>query len=67
MSAYLKKYTTPAACYRKAPVRRESRMERLYRQRRHYRLDTTRAAADLIPHEGKPVVFTIITNQPRKG
>lgn len=51
MSNYLDTYKTPAACYRKAPVRRETDMERFTRLWWDLR-DSDTIAVIHEPHEG---------------
>ncbi len=69
--SYLDTYKTPAACHRKAPVRRETTLERVKRQ--YYSMvDWQRERSQLIPHEGPPVppVQDPISHQyytPKKG
>lgn len=47
-------------------ARRETHLEMLHR-RRTYKLETRVAIRDNLPSDSKPIVFTHITNQPRKG
>jgi hypothetical protein len=50
---YLKTYRTPPACYRRAPVRRQTPLEGFIRTYGNI-MDHRREARDLVPHAGAP-------------